>query len=413
MKPAFVRAGIALFAFSAASAHATGLLDSYKIGYTKAIDTKEASGVAYNWDTRTLMVTNDEEASDGTSRFGEYDLSGNKTASIVVGGCLSLGSPQCDPEGLTYVGNGKYVVAEERYQDIALLSQIGSANGTRTYTAYPDAPTVSVGPNAGNSGLEGIAYNKVTGDFYGVKETSQQTVWKISNVNFDNETATVTSLFNPAILGLDRLSDIATLSNGQFSATSYGDNLLILSGRSFSLLEVTQTGKVVSDYDLSGFKSLVDPTNAGGKFEGLTLDDAGNIYLVSDDGDGPNQSYLVKLEYNSAVPEPATWAMMVAGFALIGGTLRRRPNDRGLLATGVTACFEPDCVDGGIGFIAAGNVRDGVSEAIALVKIDRLEADLAGMFEAFLLKSPLMTTAAPRIRADAAAAKPTSPAPVT
>ena len=79
----------------------------------------------------------------------------------------------------------------------------------------------------------------------------------------------------------------------------------------------------------------------------------------------------------------------------------------------MTACFEPDCVDGGIGFIAAGNVRDGVSEAIVLVKIDRPEADLAGMFEAFLLKPPIMTTAAPSIRADAAAAKPTSPAPAT
>ena len=76
--------------------------------------------------------------------------------------------------------------------------------------------------------------------------------------------------------------------------------------------------KHACDYDLSGFKSLVDPADEGGKFEGLTLDEAGNIYLVSDDGDGPNQSYLVKLGYNGAVPEPATWAMMIIGFGLIG-----------------------------------------------------------------------------------------------
>jgi uncharacterized protein YjiK len=324
MTTMFLRAGIAVFALSAASANAAGLLDNYTIGYAKGIDTKEASAVAYNWDTRTLMVTNDEEESDGSSRFGEYDLNGNKTANIVLSGCLSLGPSQCDPEGLTYVGNGQYVVAEERYQDIALLSQISSAGDTRTYTAYPDAPTVSVGPNAGNSGLEGIAYNRVTGDYYGVKETSSQTIWKVSDVDFANETATVTTLFDPAILGLDRLSDIAVLSNGQFAATPFGDNLLILSGRSFKLLEVTQTGTVVSSYDLSGFRSLVDPANEGGKFEGLTLDEAGNIYLVSDDGDGPNQSYLVKLAYAAAVPEPASWAMMVGGFGLIGGAMRRR-----------------------------------------------------------------------------------------
>jgi len=324
MNTIFLRAGIAMLAVSAASANATGLLDYYTTGFTKAIDTKEASAVAYNWDTRTLMVSNDEEENDGTSHFGEYDLSGNKTASIVLGGCLSLGSAQCDPEGLTYVGGGQYVVAEERYQDIALLSQIGSNGGTRTYTAYQDAPTVSVGPNAGNSGLEGIAYNRVTGDYYGVKETSSQTVWKISDVDFVAETATVSSLFDPAALGLDRLSDIAVLSNGAFAASTFGDNLLILSGRSFKILEVTQAGKIVSSFDLSGFKSLVDPANEGGKFEGLTLDEAGNIYLVSDDGDGPNQSYLLKLTFNAPVPEPSSWAMMMAGFGLLGGVMRRR-----------------------------------------------------------------------------------------
>ena len=320
-----LRAGIAMFAFSAASANAAGLLDNYVVGFSKAIDTKEASAVAYNWDTGRLMVTNDEEEADGTNIWGEYDLNGNKTANIVLSGCLSLGADQCDPEGLTYVGGGQYVVAEERYQDIALLGEIGVDGSTRTYTAYPDAPTISVGPDAGNRGLEGIAYNRVTGDYFGIKERTPETIWKISGADFGTETATVTTLFDiEALPGLDRLSDIAVLSNGVFSGTAFGDNLLILSGRSFSLLEVTQAGEVVSSYDLSGFKSLVDPTNEGGKFEGVTLDEAGNIYLVSDDGDGPNQSYLVKLTYSGAVPEPETWAMMMGGFALIGSAMRRR-----------------------------------------------------------------------------------------
>lgn len=325
VKMMFLRAGIAMFAFSAASANAAGLLDNYVVGFSKAIDTKEASAVAYNWDTGRLMVTNDEEEADGTNIWGEYDLNGNKTANIVLSGCLSLGADQCDPEGLTYVGGGQYVVAEERYQDIALLSEIGVDGSTRTYTSYPDAPTISVGADAGNRGLEGIAYNRVTGDYFGVKERTPETIWKISGADFGTETAIVTTLFDiEALPGLDRLSDIAVLSNGVFSGTAFGDNLLILSGRSFSLLEVTQAGEVVSSYDLSGFKSLVDPTNEGGKFEGVTLDEAGNIYLVSDDGDGPNQSYLVKLTYSGAVPEPETWAMMMGGFALIGSAMRRR-----------------------------------------------------------------------------------------
>jgi uncharacterized protein YjiK len=324
MKNVFLGLAAAAVALAAAPAGATGLLDNYVVSYARAIDTKEASAVAFNWDTNRLMVTNDEEDSAGRSIWGEYDLAGNKTATIVLNGCLSLGSAQCDPEGLTYVGNGKYAVAEERYQDVALISEIGSSGGTRTYTAYPDAPTISVGPNAGNSGLEGVAYDRTTGTFYGVKETSPQTVYQIANADFGGKSATVTSLFDPAPLGLNRLSDVAVLSNGSFAGTPFGDNLLILSGRSFSLLEVTKAGALVSSYDLSGFKPLVDPANAGGKFEGVTLDGAGNIYLVSDDGDGPNQSFLVKLGYTPAVPEPATWMMMIAGFGVIGSAMRRR-----------------------------------------------------------------------------------------
>lgn len=324
MKKMLLGAGVAMLAVLAGPAQAAGLLGRYSVSYSKAIDTKEASAVAYNWDTRRLMVTNDEEEEDGTNIWGEYDLDGNKTATIKLAGCLSLGSSQCDAEGLTYVGNGRYVVAEERYQDLALISQIGVSGDTRTYTAYNDAPTVSVGPNAGNSGLEGVAYDRRTGTYYAVKETSPQTIFSVTDVDFGAESASVTTLFDPAALGLNRLSDIAVLSNKRFGATPFGDNLLILSGRSFQLLEVTKAGAIVSMYDLSGFKSLVDPTDQGGKFEGLTLDDFGNIYLVSDDGDGPNQSYLVKLGFSGAVPEPATWAMMVLGFGVVGGLMRRR-----------------------------------------------------------------------------------------
>lgn len=321
MKTMLLRAGVAVLAISATSANAASLLDRYTVGYARAIDTPEASGVAFNWDTRTLLVANDEEEDNGDVLFGEYDLRGNKTATVVIGGCLSLGSAQCDPEGLTYVGNGQYALAEERYQDIALIREIGRTGDTATFTALTDAPTISVGPSAGNSGLEGIAYDRQTGIYYGVKETSPQTVYQITSADFGSEAATVTNLFNPAPLRLDRLSDIAVLSNGALAATPWGDNLLILSGRSFLLVEVTKTGELVGSYDLSGFRSLVDPASEGGKFEGLTLDDRGNIYLVSDDGDGPNQSYLVQLRY---VPEPSTWAMMVGGFGLLGGAMRRR-----------------------------------------------------------------------------------------
>lgn len=318
MKSMLLRAGVAALALSATSANATGLLDKYTVGFTKAISTAEASAVAYNWDTRRLLVTNDEEEDDGTNIWGEYDLDGNLTSTVTISGCLSLGSQQCDPEGLAYVGNGKYAAGLERYQDIALLSEISRIGANSTLTAFNEAPTISVGPDdAGNNGLEGVAYERATGDFITVRERRLETVFSITDVDFANETASVATLFEAEPLNLDRLSDIAVLSNGRLAGTAFGDNLLILSGRSDLLVEVTRMGELVSSYDLS-------PLNVPGNFEGVTLDEWGNIFLVSDDGDGANQSFLVKLNLTGAVPEPSTWAMMIGGLGLVGGAMRRK-----------------------------------------------------------------------------------------
>ena len=42
-------------------------------------------------------------------------------------------------------------------------------------------------------------------------------------------------------------------------------------------------------------------------------------------GGGYNWIYGVgELSYNGGVPEPAAWAMMLAGFGLVGAAMRRR-----------------------------------------------------------------------------------------
>lgn len=328
MKNALLGGCAALLACTGASANAAGILDNYTVEWSKAIATKEGSAVAYNWDLKRLMVTNDEETKgSGTNYFatlGEYDMNGNFLATITINGCQTVtATNKCDPEGLTYLGNNTYAVGSERIQDMFKVTS-AATSGDREYTGFDTAAQISFGGDAGNSGLEGVAYNKVTGEYWGVKETNPQAIYKIGNADWINETGTVTNPFNIAALGFATLSDIAVLSNGGFSGST-ANNLLILSGTSQLIKEVTQSGTEVGSYSLASFKSLIDPTNAGGKFEGMTLDDEGNIYLVSDDGNGPNQSYLVKLKYNApAVPEPASWALMIAGFGLVGARIRRR-----------------------------------------------------------------------------------------
>ena len=48
------------------------------------------------------------------------------------------------------------------------------------------------------------------------------------------------------------------------------------------------------------------------------------IGTLSADNEGPLLDNVALDITSSAVPEPATWAMMIGGFALIGGALRRR-----------------------------------------------------------------------------------------
>lgn len=45
-------------------------------------------------------------------------------------------------------------------------------------------------------------------------------------------------------------------------------------------------------------------------------------YDVVNEVEDPSRSYTLRV--SQAVPEPASWAMMIAGFALCGSTLRRR-----------------------------------------------------------------------------------------
>ncbi len=64
LKTVLLRSCAILVACTGASANATGILDNYTVEWSKAISTKEASSVAYNWDLKRLMVTNDEEAEE-------------------------------------------------------------------------------------------------------------------------------------------------------------------------------------------------------------------------------------------------------------------------------------------------------------------------------------------------------------
>ena len=230
-----------------------------------------------------------------------------------VSGGTNLGWPitssNRDSEGLTYLGNGVLVVAEERLQDAFRFTYVagGSAN-------LANAPSASIGSGSvGNNGLEGLSYDPRNGSFVSVKQAVPQAVLG-GTLDFTTGASTMAALFDPALLGVASLSDVQTLSPiTALAGTDGADNLLILSLDSRRLLEVTRGGQVLSSLNLAGITSQA--------IEGVTVDDLGNLYLVAEDSGTANSRLFVLA---APVPEPETYAMLLAGLVLMGATAQRR-----------------------------------------------------------------------------------------
>ena len=276
----------------------------------------EASAVTYAKDRGTLFFVGDE----GTGVI-EISTTGQTLGSMAFN-WTGTGSSKHDTEGLTYLGGGQLVVSEERLQDAYRFNYVagGSAALAGSSVSISNA-------SVGNSGIEGISYDaRNGGSFVTIKQENPQAVLS-GTLSFSAGAAgatgvsTMSALFDPTLLGLSTLSDVQTLSSvNSLFGTSAADNLLILSLGSRTLLEVTRAGAIKSRFDLSSVL-------AGNGIEGVTIDDKGTIYLVAEQlqPDGVSlagaKSQLIVL---SPVPEPESYAMMLAGLGLLGFAARRK-----------------------------------------------------------------------------------------
>ncbi len=289
------RALLASLALTAsASATITSLdLNNYQLTATIALPAAaaEASAITFNWDTGTLFVLGDE---------GDALVEISRTGTVL--GTMAL-TGFADTEGLTYTGNGVFVIGEERLQDVYQLTYTNG--GTRDRSALT---TASIGPTVGNIGIEGFSFDPRNNRFVLVKEKSPQGIYDTA-ITFGPQPAAgninPANLFDPTLLGVLDLSDVQVLSTvNSLLGTADEDNLLIYSQESARLLEVTRTGVILSSFD---FRSIA--TDA----EGVTIDDQGVIYIA---GEAPAVYVL------TPIPTPgASSVLVLAGLA---ATRRRR-----------------------------------------------------------------------------------------
>ncbi len=277
-------------------------LANYSVTGTYALpaaSASEASAITWNWDTNTLFVLGDE---------GDALVEVSKTGAQ-IGKMTLVGFD--DTEGLTYVGNGQFVLTEERLRDAYRLPYAANGSANRGLL-----PTADLGSTIGNIGIEGISYDPRDGSFITVKEKTPQEV-NHNVITFGTQgSAAITSLFTPNFGTLD-LSDVQLLSTvGSLLGTGEADNLLVLSQESSLLMEVARDGTILSSLYLGAFS---------GNIEGVTIDGDGVIYLAAEEGTAINGSTLFVLTQPvSNVPVPAALPLLGSALASLAALRRRQ-----------------------------------------------------------------------------------------
>ena len=272
---------------------------------------QEASAVTYDWDTDTLFVVGD----GGTSI-----VQVSKTGQLINSMTLAPGgSPQgtafYDPEGLTYIGNGQFVMTEERDRNAVLFTYAAGTTLDRS-----GAQIAHLGTNVGNVGLEGATWDPATGGFIFVKETTPEGIFQ-TTIDFAHDTAsngsatTVNSvnLFDPSLLGLLDFADVFALSNiPSLAGTSEAGRLLVLSQESGKIVETDRNGNVLSS--LTIVSSPNNPLSVvAQQWEGLTVDRNGYLYVVAENGGGDFDHPMLRVYAPSSVANMAPTGISLTG----------------------------------------------------------------------------------------------------
>ncbi len=147
-----------------ASSAMAGVLGNYSGFSTYYLDStvmSEASAITYRMDSYSFYVIGDEGA-----RVFEYSRFGQVLSSMTLEG---FGTASVGPEGLTYLGEGKFMIAAEPTQTAYEFTY--NSGGMASRSAMK-AHIFGDGTNIGNQGLEGIAYDHLTNSAWDVKELS-------------------------------------------------------------------------------------------------------------------------------------------------------------------------------------------------------------------------------------------------
>jgi uncharacterized protein YjiK/2',3'-cyclic-nucleotide 2'-phosphodiesterase (5'-nucleotidase family) len=247
---------------------------------------QEASAVTYNWDTDTLFIS-----CDGGRSVTQVSKTGQLIDTMSLD--LQTGAPQgtafYDPEGITYIGGGQFVMSEERDQQLVKFTYVAGTTLTRA-----NSQTVDLGPFDDNTGTEGLSWDPPSSDFICLKEKAPIGVFRTS-VNFTAGTSSIappsvgneaSNLFNTSLLGMTDVADVFAFSNiPSMVGQPQADNLLIVGQENARIVNISRSGSILSTLNLTA--DVGDAISAADmQHEGITMDRVGNIYVVNENGGG-------------------------------------------------------------------------------------------------------------------------------
>lgn len=228
----------------------------------------DVSGLTFDPDRRSLFAITNQRP-----EIIELSLQGKVLRRLPVSGLE-------DPEAIEYVAPGLYVVTDERSHTLVEL-RIGEAT---TAIDARSARRLSIGMERnGNKGFEGLAYDRAGDRLFVGKEKKPLRIYEVSGFpSLGGIGERQLHIANDA--KRDAALPIRDLSSLHFHAPS--GHLLLLSDESRLVVELDAQGRPLERLVLrKGQHGLV---NSVPQAEGLTMDDAGRLYVVSE----PNLFYV-------------------------------------------------------------------------------------------------------------------------
>ena len=241
-------------------------MNDYLLAKTQSIsDVDNLSGITYHPQSKSFFVVN-----NNPPNVYSIDKSGRCLRDISLIGFN-------DTEGIVYLGGIMFAIVEEKKKRINIVEIIDTTT-TIDRSEVIDSLQIRTKKDD-NNGFEGIAFDEVKQRIYLVNEKRPKQLIAIDGLVNKYKKIKITIDFRqlPRYLFMDDLSGL------HFDAKTR--HLLYVSDESNIVAEGSIDGEVISYMELrKGYTGLKDDIP---KAEGITMDDEGNIYIISE----PNLLY--------------------------------------------------------------------------------------------------------------------------